>query len=271
MSGQPTPRLAIVCAAGGTSCAYSGGSLVALAREHGLLQPDYLIAASGSAGSAMYYLTGQYESIQRIWTRHICTPDFISFKRIRKMMDVDYLVDTIIRKYEPLDLEKLSNLQTRYFIPVKNAATRQGRYFSCREGIDIHEILRATKALPFFYGRKVNIGGELYLDSAFTITKEHGVSKAIELGATHVLVLEIHPRRRTLLQTLASRIVSRFGAGTPEHAHHDRAVSILRLGPDSNPAPPVTRNPELLTAAYEKGYEDVRSHAELREFLAPFV
>jgi predicted patatin/cPLA2 family phospholipase len=271
MSEKPTPKLAIVCAAGGTSCSYSGGSLVALAKEHGLLNPDYLIAASGSAGSAMYYLTGQYDSIRRIWTQHICSPHFLSFKRIHKMMDVDYLVDTIIRKFEPLDLEKLSNLQTRYFIPVKNASTGQGRYFSCREGIDIHEVLRATKALPFFYGRKVNIGGELFLDSAFTITKEHGVSKAMELGATHILVLEINPRNRTRLQNLTHKIISRFSGNKPNSAHQSHEVTILRLGPDTNPAPPVTRNPDLLTAAYEKGYEDVRNHSGLRAFLEPFV
>lgn len=271
MSEQPTPKLAIVCAGGGTSCAYSGGSLVALAREHGLLQPDYLIAASGSAGSAMYYLTGQYDSIQRIWTRHICSPHFLSFKRIHKMMDVDYLVDTIIRKFEPLDLEKLSNLRTRYFIPVKSARTGQGRYFSCREGIDIHEVLRATKALPFFYGRKVNIGGELFLDSAFTVTKEHGISKALELGATHILVLENNARHRTRFQSLTNQIISRFNASKPNHTPTNHEVSILRLGPDKNPAPPVTRNSDLLTAAFNKGYEDVRNHANLQEFIEPFI
>lgn len=271
MSTSPTPKLAIVCAAGGTSCSYSGGALVALAKEHGLLQPDYLIAASGSAGSAMYYLTGQYDSIRRIWTQHICSPDFLSFKRIRKMMDVDYLVDTIIRKFEPLDLETLSNLRTRYFIPVKSAKTGKGRYFSCREGIDIHEILRATKALPFFYGRTVNIGGELYLDSAFTITKEHGISKAIELGATHILVLEIHSRKPGRLRSLSNRIISRFSNPTSHHPHQDSGAKILRLGPDKNPAPPVTRNPEILSAAYHKGYEDVRVHETLGDFLKPFV
>jgi predicted acylesterase/phospholipase RssA len=154
---------------------------------------------------------------------------------------------------------------------VKNASTGQGRYFSCREGIDIHEVLRATKALPFFYGRKVNIGGELFLDSAFTITKEHGVSKAMELGATHILVLEINPRNRTRLQNLTHKIISRFSGNKPNSAHQSHEVTILRLGPDTNPAPPVTRNPDLLTAAYEKGYEDVRNHSGLRAFLEPFV
>jgi predicted patatin/cPLA2 family phospholipase len=271
MIQQTTPKLAIVCAAGGTSCSYSGGALCALAKEHGLLQPDYLIAASGSAGSAMYYLTGQYESIHRIWTQHICSPKFLSFWRIHKMMDVDYLVDTIIREKEPLHLRKLAATQTRYFIPVKNAATGMGHYISCRDKLEIHEVLRATKALPFFYGRKIRLGDEAYVDSALVITKEHGVSKAIELGATHILVLEINSRKKNLLQSLAEKITSMLSLKNISHHVASNEVNILRLGPDKNPAPPVSRNASRLSAAFDKGYTDVRDHMELRDFLKSFV
>ncbi|MES2982335.1 MAG: patatin-like phospholipase family protein [Verrucomicrobiota bacterium] len=266
-----TSKLAVVCAGGGTSCSYSGGALSALGRELGLIHPDYMIAASGSAGSAIYYLTGQYDSIQRIWTQHICSPQFLSFKRLHKMMDVDYLVDTIIRKFEPLDLAKLTDIRTRYFIPVKNSTTGKGRFISCREEADIHEVLRATKALPFFYARKVNIGGELFVDSAFTITKEHGVSKALELGATHILVLEINARNKTHFQSLTGKMVSYLRGNKHNHDRDAHDVKILRLGPDKNPAPPVTRNAALLSAAFDKGYADVRDHAELRTFLEPFL
>ena len=271
MIQQKTPKIAIVCAAGGTRCSYSGGALCALAKEHGLLEPNYLIAASGSAGSAMYYLTGQYDSIHRIWTRHICSPKFLSFWRIHKMMDVDYLVDTIIREKEPLHLRKLAATQTRYFIPVKNAKTGKGHYISCRDKLEIHEVLRATKALPFFYGRKVRIGDEVYVDSALVITKEHGISKAIELGATHILVLEINSRKKNLLQSLAEKITSMLNGKNMNHHAYSGEVKILRIGPDQNPAPPVTRNASRLSAAFDKGYTDVRDHAELRDFLKLFI
>ncbi len=269
MIPHETPKLAVVCAGGGTSCSYSGGSLSALAKEQGLLQPDFMIAASGSAGSALYYLTGQYESIHRTWTQHLCSPKFLSFKRMRRMMDIDYLVDTIIRKTEPLDLDKLARCHTRYFIAVRNITTGKGRYISCREQLDIHEVLRAAKALPFLYARKVKIGDELFADSAFTITKEHSVSKALELGATHILVLEINSRNNTRFESLGGKIVSRLSGEKPNHDSH--GAKILRLGPDKNPASPVTRNPRLLAAAFEKGYKDVRDSAELRTFLEPFI
>lgn len=271
MIPNETSKLAIVCAGGGTSCAYSGGALTALAKEQGLQQPDYMIAASGSAASAIYYLTGQYECIRRSWTHHICSPRFLSFRRIRKIMDVDYLVDTIIGKMEPLDLDKLASVRTRYFIAVKNVTTGKCRYISCREELDIHEVLRATKALPVLYRKKVNISGEFFSDSAFIITKEHGVAKAVELGATHILVLEINSRNNNRFQSLAGKIVSRLGGKRTIHEPVPHGVKIFRLGPDKNPALPFTRNPGLLTAAFEKGYHDVCGNAGLRAFLEPFV
>jgi predicted patatin/cPLA2 family phospholipase len=271
MTPNKPPILAIVCAGGGTSCSYSGGALSALAKELGLLQPDYIIAASGSAGSAMYYLTGQLESIQRTWTKHICSPHFLSFKRLHKMMDVDYLVDTIFKITEPLDLEKLANVHTRYFIAVKNATTGKGRYISCREELNIHDVLRATKALPIFYGRKVTINGESYVDSAFMITKEHGVLKALELGATHILVIEIHSRKQIGLKAIAGKIATHISGNKPEPPTNLNDVKILRIGPDLNPAPAVTRNPKLLYASFNKGYNDVIDNAEIRDFLAPFI
>jgi predicted patatin/cPLA2 family phospholipase len=230
-----------------------------------------MIAASGSAGSAMYYLTGQYDSIQRTWTQHICSPHFLSFKRIHKIMDVDYLVDTIIRKMEPLDLDKLASIHTRYFIAVKNVSTGKARYISCREEVNIHEVLRATKALPIFYAKKVNINGQLFADSAFIITKEHSISKALELGATHILVLEINSRINSRFQSLTGKIVSRLRGNKPNHGSISNGVKIFRIGPDKNPAPAVTRNPKLLTAAFDKGYNDVRDNEELRAFLQPFM
>ncbi len=187
------------------------------------------------------------------------------------MMDVDYLVDTIIGKLEPLDLVKLASIKTRYFIAVKNVATGKGLYISCREKLNIHEVLRATKALPFFYGKKVNISGEYFSDSAFIITKEHSVAKAIELGATHILVLEIHSRNNTRFQSLAKKMVSHLSAKITNHTPESNGVKIFRLGPDKNPAPAVTRNPKLLTASFDKGYNNVRDNAELRAFLEPFI
>lgn len=264
-------KLAVVCAAGGTSCSYCGGALAALAAEHRIKNPDYIIAASGSAATALYYLTGQYDSMHRIWTEHVCSPRFLSFLRFTKMLDVDYLIDTVIRNKEPLNLEKLAASPTRYFFSIKNATTGQGRYLSCEEELDVYEALRATKALPFFYGRKVTIDGEPYVDSAFNLTKEDGVIFAAQQGATHILLIETNNQTKSSFMTLISKLFSKFSSG--KRKRHDDGrfdIQIIRMGPDKNPAPPLTRNPALLSAAYLKGYEDMRDHSQMKQFLSSF-
>lgn len=48
-------RIAIVSTGGGMLCSFSAGCYAALAKEHKYLNPDFVIAGSGSAGGAFYY------------------------------------------------------------------------------------------------------------------------------------------------------------------------------------------------------------------------
>ncbi|MES2995360.1 MAG: patatin-like phospholipase family protein [Verrucomicrobiota bacterium] len=262
-------KLAIVCAGGGMSCVYCGGALEALAIEHDIRQPDFILAASGGAGSSLYYLTGQFEEMRRIWTHYLPSREFFSYRRFTKIMDVDYLIDEVVKKLEPLDIEKLRGLRTRYFIPVKNMRTGEGRYISCQDGLDVYEVLRATKALPIFYGRKVLIGDDHYVDSAFKLTKEDSVAKAIELGATHVVVIEINGHKESRLFAGGRKLLNHLSRKSAPAAHSGD-TRIIRIRPDTNPASPITRATARLGKAYEKGYHDVKNSAELRDFLAPF-
>lgn len=271
VSLKSEPKLAIVCAGGGMSCSYAGGAMVALADELKLTQPDFIIAASGSAGTAMYYMTGQQERIRRIWTDYLSTDRFFNLRRFGKMMDVDYLVDEVIREREPLDLEKLSQSQTRYFIPVTNARTGEGRYIPCSDRVDVFELLRATKALPFFYGRKVMIDDEPYVDSGFKITKEDGIVKAKELGATHVLVVQIDGKVESPILTKVRSLLMACIGKEKKVMPADHEDGVFRIQPERNPASPLTRDKSRLIEAYDLGYANVRDNAALREFLAPFL
>lgn len=263
------PKLAIVCAGGGMSCVYCGGALEGLARELGVTQPDFLLAASGGAGSSLYYLTGQFEEMRRIWTVHLASRAFFSYRRFSKIMDVDYLVDVVIKHTEPLDLDALRRSATRYFIPVKNASTGEGRFISRDDGLDLYEVLRATKALPVFYGKKVPLDGAPYVDSAFRLTKEDSVTKAIGLGATHILVIEINGRRENPILTGGRKILTTVSR--KKTVEHPPEANIFRVRPHVNPATPLTRDSATLATAYDLGYADVKADAALRSFLAPFI
>ncbi len=80
--------------------------LVGLQKEFSL-QPSIIIAASGSAANACYFASGQYAEIERIWKSRLASRKFFSPLRFWKVVDIDYLVDEIFKKLEPLDTARL--------------------------------------------------------------------------------------------------------------------------------------------------------------------
>ncbi len=228
-------------------CAYTGGALVALARVLNITAPEIIIAGSGSAGFSLYYLTEQYDSIRRIATELLSTPKFISFLRPLKIMDIDYLIDVVFKKQEPLDIEKLSNVKTKYYIPIKGVSDGNLRYISNLDNLDIFETLRATTAIPFFYNKKVNIEKKLYIDGSSSSSLKKMIDKAIGLGATKVLVID-------------SRTIQ-SGIGT-----YTEGQVFLLCNPIGS-SRLLTRNSKRLTSVYEKGYADVARSAKLQAWL----
>ncbi len=228
-------------------CGYTGGVLVAIARELNFISPDVIIAGSGSAGFALYYLTQQYEAIKKIAVELLATPKFISFLRLNKIMDIDYLIDVVFKQQQPLDLEKLSLTTSSYYIPIKDLGSGEIRYFSNRDNVDVFEVLRATKAIPYFYKRKISLGGSQYVDGSTFSQLKKMIDKAIELDADKVLVIDC----RTIMGTLPKYI--------------DGQVFVI-----SNPKIPsklLTRNAKKLQKTYEMGYSDVVNNKALEGWL----
>lgn len=176
-------------------CAYTAGALVALARECGVTTPNSVFALSGSAGNALYFVAGQYDAIERIWTELLSTRRFVSFARLWRVMDIDYLVDKVFTKQEPLNIPRLRSSMIRYCIPVTDALTHVPRYFSNGEA-DALEVLRAAKALPFLYGKRVTIDGGAYVDGGLSVTFDDLLTRAKDSGAKRIIAIDASGERR---------------------------------------------------------------------------
>jgi len=181
-------KLAIVCSGGGMTCSYTAGFLKALVEEHNLTEPDILIAGSGSAGTAAYYVARQYNSVTDIWANRLSTKKFINKLRLRRIIDIDYLVDEVFKNQEPLDVKAILDSNIEFIIPATNVNTGNIKYFT-KGHADIFEVLRATKALPILYNKEVTIQGSTYCDSRISSSAELDIEKAVELNATHILVI----------------------------------------------------------------------------------
>lgn len=116
----------------------------------------------------------------------------ISFKR-RKVLDIDYLIDIIFRKEFPLDIEKLHSSNIDVIVPATCWETGEVAYFNSKNKVlDWFEVLRAAKALPIVYGKKVKIGDLRYFDTPHSSTWSAHLQKVEDLGATHTVILNLN-------------------------------------------------------------------------------
>lgn len=179
---------AIITSGGGMKCAYSAGALVALARELKITSPDIFVAASGSTGSMFYYLTGQYGDIEKIWTKYLPSPQFIRYAPF-PAMKINYMVDTVAKEYVPLDLEKLEQTHTRYFVPVTDQDSGETRFIGNELWFNPYEVVRAATAIPILYNGHVRLGSRSYLDGDFSTGVASLIKKAMDAGARRILLI----------------------------------------------------------------------------------
>ena len=104
---------------GSARAVYTAGALYALSKM-GLKRPDIIIAASGSAPTSLCYVSGQYEIIPKVWLECLSTRKFVSFWRFWKIVNIDYLVDFVLKDKNPLDMDKISGSDVLVYIPLTN-------------------------------------------------------------------------------------------------------------------------------------------------------
>ena len=180
--------VAVITSGGGMKCAYSAGALVALAKKLGITAPDIYVAASGSVGTMFYFLTEQYDDIERAWTRYLPSPHFISYGLIPSLK-INYLVDTIAKDYLPLDVKKLEETTTRYFVPVTDQDSGETRFIGNELWFSPYEVMRAATAIPIFYNGHVRLGSRNYLDGDFSTGVPALIEKARAAGAKKILLI----------------------------------------------------------------------------------
>ncbi|MDO8552256.1 MAG: patatin-like phospholipase family protein [bacterium] len=276
---QERELTAIVCSGGGMRNAHGAGFLYALAMQLGITKPDVMIGSSGDGGNVLYFSAAQYESMKRIWTELLSTPKFISPLRFWRMMDINYLVDTVFKNQEPLNISKLNSSAIHWFVPIEDFDTGQTRYVSVKDALDPFEVLRATTALPIFFGQKVPIAGKRYLDGEFGPILQDHVTQALRQGVKKILVIN-----HTSPWTAVSRAVIRGYAAHVPHGMRDAIIRdistnvfqmkapgthVIAVAPQNLPAGTLTRDQKKLQKTFDQGVADALSiEKELRELFA---
>jgi len=269
-------KLALILSGGGMTCSFSVGVINALVREFGVTNPDIVIAASGSSGTMAYYIAGQFGSITNIWTNLLPSKKFINHFRFWKIIDIDYLIDEVFKKQDPLDIEKVYTSNIEFLIPATNDETGEVKYFSNRDDDDIFEAMRAAKAMPLAFNKRVKINGSTYCDSPLTSVTQLHIAKAIELGATRILVIENPPL--DWLTKFGFRCWLMFRKGIfkknyralelkGKNSSVPKDISLLHLVPQEKlKITTLNNNQSLLRESIDVGYVTCKGSTRVKEF-----
>ena len=178
-------KIAFVASGGGMSCAYGAG--VAWALQDSGVRPDIFIGSSGSAGTVSYYACGEAERAARLWIEEVTNSKVLQRKPLR--LNIDLIIDSMRDRF-PFDQKKLHNGNGELFLRVTDEKTLQTRYISNHENLDWYEVMRASMAIPFVYGKKILLGGRRYFDGDISASFEESIAFAQKRGATTIYVCD---------------------------------------------------------------------------------
>lgn len=185
-------KLALLVEGGGMRGVSSAGGLVAL-DALGLRNAfDAIYASSAGAMNVAYMLSGQAVFGIQIYYKNVNNKKFINLRRLNKIVDIDYLFDTVVMKERPLDIAKLLDAPSDFYIGVVNKTTGETVVLKAQDHPkDILPILKASTAVPVAYNRSVIINRNEFIDGG--LGNPVPLYEAIEHGCTDLLVFLTRP------------------------------------------------------------------------------
>lgn len=183
---------------GAARTVYTAGVLYSLC-EMNFLKPDIIIACSGSAPTSLCYVSGQKEIIKNVWCGCLSSFRFLTFWRFWKIVNIDYLIDDILKKRNPLHLDIVKNSPIDIYFPLTDSKTGKVEYFSNRTQLDLYEVMRACVSVPLatnlFSFSGIFLKDKYYSDSIATSRFQVHVQKAIQEGAERIIVFDNLPHQ----------------------------------------------------------------------------
>jgi predicted patatin/cPLA2 family phospholipase len=181
-------KLGLVVEGGAMRGVYTAGALLALdlmkmndvfdvayGTSAGVINAAHFLSLSGAPKTATYYKAlsdGRFYHPWRLW----------------KMVNVDFLLNEVLRGEFPLDLAAAQRSSTPLYVAFLDYETAQLRYVSLREaGAQAWDLIGAAVAMPVVYRKHVLYEGRRCLDAGVAVP--YALQHALDDGCTDVLVL----------------------------------------------------------------------------------
>jgi predicted patatin/cPLA2 family phospholipase len=181
-------KTGLVVQGGGMRGTYSMAALMAL-EECGLGGAfDNVFGASAGAINSAYLLAEQAKLAVTVYLDDISNKKFINFIRLHKVVDIDFLVDGVLKAHKALDVRKVMNSFAQLQIVLTDYMTGTPFVVTNRDSkLDLMEAIRATAAMPVLYNKAIQVNGRTYIDGG--LTEGIPLKRAIEAGCTDILVV----------------------------------------------------------------------------------
>lgn len=177
----------LVLQGGGTSGVYSAGAVRPLVDAGFCDTFEHVVGASAGAMNAAYFLAGQRDAM-RAYYELLNTGKFVNFRRRHKLVDIDYVVDEVMKRGFPLDVPALAARRAKFHIVLTDALAGTMKISSDHGDFsDLFEELRASAALPILYGKAVDVCGGTYVDG--DLADKLPVDVALRFGCTDIVVV----------------------------------------------------------------------------------
>lgn len=270
-------KTALIVSGGGMRCSYSAGAMYALAKKYKTKNFDIIMGGSGSTGILSYSISGQLNMLRNIFFDLLCSKNVVDDLRLKKIIDIDYIIDEIFKKQAKLNEKLIASSKTLYLIASTNYKTGKVEYFSDFKKLNIFEAMRASMAMPVAFNRVIKFNGAEYCDSPNSSHVELHILKAIELGATKILFIDnleseyldeigfdiwLALRSKKFIKNYLSERKKRKNMVVPNNVDifHLKPKLKLRIGLLQN-------DKELLQKTFNQGYSETLEDKDLMKFL----
>lgn len=270
-------KTALITSGGGMACSYTTGVLKALIKDYNFTSPDFVIGGSGSVGVVSYFVAKQYDLMEKVWYFLASDMRFVNPLRFWKVMDIDYLIHEVLGKKYKIDVEKIIKSDTKLFVAATNCLNGKVKYFNDFNKYDLLQVIKASKAIPIAYNRRIKIKGKYYCDSLISSSVDHKIKKALKLGAKRVIVVKND--NPSFFSSMGYKIwlklqKDRMKDNQEENQNLDFRKFNLPKGFRSvilkpsirHTTTPIINNKEDIRKTIELGYNDTISNLKLKKF-----
>lgn len=251
-------KTALVVEGGGLRGAFPVGVLQVLLARFGADAFDGIFAVSSGVFASTFFLAGQGAEMEGIWRDRVCGHQLVDHRNWLTRNPVLRLDDLIELFKGParLDLERVMGSRSHLEYVLSDHDTGNPVYVDAKRP-DIFDLMRASSALPHIYPLPVRIAGRNFYDGGQS--DPIPVQRAIEFGASHIVVVRTRPagylkqpalpwRARTTLQNRHNDAVRRI-----EQPPVGRAI--LSFNPTTMFVGRLTRSQHRIAAAIDHGKE----------------